>query len=106
MSEGVSRRRTTSSQTRQRRKGATRGGRHGLSRPPVAVAGDDFVIQEPSAIAAPARHRRATSATPTPSVGISREAEFAYIRSDMRRLFIIAAALLALMVVLLLLVNQ
>ena len=105
MSDGAPRRRNSSTQTRHRRKGATRGGRHGLSRPPVVVAGDDFVIEQPSAVAPP-RHRRSVSATPAPSMGISREAEFAYIRADMRRLIIIAAALLALMLVLLLLLNS
>jgi hypothetical protein len=72
----------------------------------VIVPNDDFVIQQQAPVAPPARHRRPVSAIPAPSVGISREAEFAYIRSDMRRLFIIAAALLALMLALLLLVNR
>ena len=42
----------------------------------------------------------------TRAIELTREQEFAYIRSDMRRLIIIAGALLALMLVLLILVSR
>ena len=46
-------------------------------------------------------------ATASPRVvELSREQEFAYIRSDMRRLFLIAGGLLALMLILLIVVNR
>lgn len=70
------------------------------------ITADDFVVEQQVVVAAPSRSRRAPLAPPAPPVGISREAEFAYIRSDMRRLFVIAGALLALMLVLLVLVNR
>ena len=68
------------------------------------MTGDDFAIEQRVTPEAPTRARRVAS-RPANSPGISREAEFAYIRSDMRRLIVIAAALFALMLVLLLLVN-
>jgi len=42
----------------------------------------------------------------TPAIELTREQEFSYIRSDMRRLIIIAGALLAFMLVLLIVVNR
>ena len=70
----------------------------------MIVPRDDFTIDQRVA-EAPARTRTAAPTAAAP-VGISRESEFAYIRSDMRRLFVIAGALFALMLVLLLLVNR
>ena len=72
----------------------------------MIVTGDDLAIEPQVAVEAPVRARRSTVATPPRPVGISREAEFAYIRSDMRRLVVIAGALLALMLLLLVLVNR
>ena len=72
----------------------------------MVVVEDDFAIEQQVAAPAPARARRPTATTAARSVGISREAEFAYIRSDMRRLFVIAGALLALMLLLLVLLNR
>lgn len=107
MSDGTTQPRPTSSgRVRQRRKSVPRGGRHGLSRPAPIVGEDDFVVEPAFAVAAPVRARRVTAAPPARSVGLSREAEFAYIRSDMRRLIVIATALLALMLVLLVIVNR
>ena len=105
MSDGTTRRRTTSSQTSRRRKGGTRGGRHGLSRPSVAAPSNEFAVEQRVSSAGPIQARRTTPTAPRP-VGITREAEFAYIRSDMRRLIVIAGVLLALMFLLLVLVNR
>jgi hypothetical protein len=46
------------------------------------------------------------AAPTTRAVELTREQEFAYIRSDMRRLFAIAGGLLAVMLVLLVLANR
>ena len=40
-----------------------------------------------------------------PAVELTRQQEFAYIRSDLRRLFVIAGGLLAVMLILLVVVN-
>lgn len=107
MSDGTTQRGPTSSgRARQRRKGVARGGRHGLSRPAPIVGENDFVVETGFAVAAPVPARRVAAAPPARSVGISREAEFAYIRSDMRRLIVIAVALLALMLILLVVVSR
>jgi hypothetical protein len=50
------------------------------------------------------RSRR--SPVPPGVVELTREQEFAYIRSDMRRLFLIAGGLLAIMIVLLVVVSR
>jgi hypothetical protein len=103
LSDGASRRATTG-RTTQRRKGVARGGRHGLTRPavPTRVAGptDHGVVAEPTSV-------RRFAATAAPQVvELTREQEFAYIRSDMRRLFVIAAGLLVGMLVLLIVVSR
>ena len=41
-----------------------------------------------------------------PAVELTRQQEFAYIRSDLRRLFVIAGGLLAVMLILLVVVNR
>ena len=105
MSDGATRRRATSGQASRRRKGGSRGGRHGLSRPPVVPASNDYAVEQQVPSAGSIQARRVTVATPH-TVGITREAEFAYIRSDMRRLIVIAGVLLALMLLLLVLVNR
>jgi hypothetical protein len=89
---------------RRRVKGAPRGGRHGLTRPTTATrvvppVGDGVM-------AAPARGRRSGLAAAPHAVELTREQEFAYIRSDMRRLFVIAGGLLAIMIVLLFVVSR
>jgi len=107
LSDGSTPRRVTSGQTRQRRRGAARGGRHGLSRPVAILPTEDPVeLAESAQVAAPARPRRAPVERMPPAAGLSREAEYAYIRADMRRLLIIAAALMALMFVILVLVDR
>ena len=65
----------------------------------------DGLFDEEIVMVAPVRSRRAVAATVPRSAGLSREAEFAYIRSDMRRLFVIAGGLLALMLILLVVVS-
>jgi hypothetical protein len=57
-------------------------------------------------IDAPVRSRRASVAALLTPVGLSREAEYSYIRADMRRLLITAAGLLALMLVILVIVER
>lgn len=104
MSDGAARRSVTAGRTRNGRKGGPRGGRHGLTRPTtttrvVGPVGDGVV-------AAPPRGRRSGLATAPRVVELSREQEFAYIRSDMRRLFVIASGLLAVMIILLFVVSR
>ncbi len=70
----------------------------------MVASGDAFTIEQrvsPQATG-PARRPAPTAVAP----GISRQAEFAYIRSDMRRLLIIAGSLLGLMLVLLMFVER
>lgn len=105
MSDGTSNRRATAGRTRKRRKGAPRGGRHGLARPAGVILDEDDLLEEGIAVAAPVQPRLATAAPAPRYVELSRDAEFAYIRSDMRRLVITAAGLLALMLILLVVVR-
>ena len=65
----------------------------------VAPVGD-------SVVAAPARGRRSGLVAAPHVVELTREQEFAYIRSDMRRLFVIAGGLLAIMIALLFVVSR
>jgi hypothetical protein len=57
-------------------------------------------------VAAPTRGRRPGLAAAPRVAELTREQEFAYIRSDMRRLFVIAGGLLAVMIVLLFVVSR
>lgn len=107
MSERGSEPRGPSRQPRTRRKGAPRGGRHGLSRPaPIAEPIEELELVEVAAPTAPTRSRRVRTERPMPTPTISREAEMAYVRADMRKLFVISGALLALMLVILALVGR
>jgi hypothetical protein len=56
--------------------------------------------------AASGRRGRLLAANTPRVVELPREQEFAYIRSDMRRLFLIAGGLLAIMIVLLVVVSR
>ncbi|MCC2627163.1 MAG: hypothetical protein K0S14_813 [Thermomicrobiales bacterium] len=104
MSDSASRRSATTGRTRQRRRGGARGGRHGLTRPaaPSSVVGPlgDGVVAETT------RSRRSPATVAPRLVELTREQEFAYIRSDMRRLFLIAGGLLALMLILLVVFSR
>ena len=106
LSDGASRRTATSGRTRQRGKGAPRGGRHGLTRPAATVREESPLGAETTVVAAPTRARRRVAMPAPRAVELTREQEFAYIRSDMRRLFIIAGGLLALMLILLIVVSR
>ena len=107
MSDGARRQPVTSGQTRQRRRGGPRGGRHGLARPTAPVRAENPPGEgEATFLATPVRARRSVAAPTTRAVELTREQEFAYIRSDMRRLFAIAGGLLAVMLVLLVLANR
>ena len=76
-----------------------------MTRPAVTTL-DAGLLADGVAVAAPARSRRSV-ATAAPRVPeLTREQEFAYIRSDMRRLFVIAGGLLAVMLVLLVVVSR
>ena len=105
MSDNSRRRAATSGRTKQRSKGTPRGGRHGLTRAAVSVRAEPPTREE-TAFGAPTRVSRRPAMSATPAVELTREQEFAYIRSDMRRLMIISGALLALMLVLLFVVNR
>ena len=82
-----------------------RGGRHGLTRSATA-AREDSPPRETSAVGASTRSRRRVAMPATRAIELTREQEFAYIRSDMRRLIMIAGGLLALMLVLLIFVSR
>ena len=105
MSDGAPRRPTTPGRTRQRRKSAPRGGRHGLTRAAVPVR-DAVALGEGSVVETTSRAGRPAAVPASRAVELTREQEFAYIRSDMRRLFVIAGGLLAVMLVLLIAVSR
>lgn len=107
MSDGARRQPVTSGQTRQRRRGGPRGGRHGLARPTAPAQAENPPGEaEATVLATPARVRRSVASPAPRVVELTREQEFAYIRADMRRLFAIAGGLLAVMLVLLVLANR
>ena len=70
--------------------------------------GDELELVEIAAPSpsVPARSRRQAAERPPPAPVLSREAEMAYVRADMRKLFVISAGLLALMLVILALVGR
>jgi len=105
LSDSASRRTVTSGRTRQRGKGAPRGGRHGLTRSATTLR-TDSPRPEATVVGSPGRARRRVGIPATVAVQLTRDQEFAYIRSDMRRLIIIAGGLLALMLVLLIVVSR
>jgi hypothetical protein len=105
LSDGAPRRPASSGRTRQRRRSGPRGGRHGLARPIVTVQ-EESPIGEGIVVATPTRARRSAVTSAPRAIELTREQEFAYIRSDMRRLFVIAGALLAVMLVLLIIVSR
>jgi hypothetical protein len=105
LSDGAPRRTATSGRSRQRGKGAPRGGRHGLTRSATTIR-EESPRREATVLTAPSRSRRRATASATPAIELTREQEFAYIRSDMRRLIVIAGGLLALMLVLLIVVSR
>ncbi len=72
---------------------------------PVTANDVNAPTSPPAASTRSARYRR-TGALGVPTFTLSRDQEMAYIRSDMRRLFVIAGALLALMMLILLLSNR
>jgi hypothetical protein len=57
-------------------------------------------------VAEPTRARRSVTTASPQVIELTREQEFAYIRSDMRRLILIAGALLAVMLILLIVVSR
>ena len=105
MSDAASRRTATSGRSKQRGKSAPRGGRHGLTRSATTVR-EESLPRETADVGAPTRARRRVAMATTRAVELTREQEFAYIRSDMRRLVIIAGGLLALMLLLLIVVSR
>ena len=104
MSDGAPRRPATTGRTRHR-KGGPRGGRHGLNRPAATPQGAGLA-GDGVAVAAPTRSRRSVARVAPRVVELTREQEFAFIRSDMHRLFVIAGGLLAVMLVLLVVVSR
>jgi hypothetical protein len=105
LSDAASRRTATSARSKQRSKSTPRGGRHGLTRTASAVR-EQSTLPETSVAGAPSRARRRVAMATTRAVELTRDQEFAYIRSDMRRLVIIAGGLLALMLLLLIVVSR
>lgn len=101
MSDKSTRSRSASTRSRQRRSASTRG----PARPPAAgtasVAGP---TPRPSRAASSALARRFTGGAP--SFTLSREMEYAYIRSDLQRLAVIAGGLLVLMLVILVVIER
>jgi hypothetical protein len=67
---------------------------------------EESPLPDTSVASAPTRTRRRAATSAAHAVELTRDQEFAYIRSDMRRLVIIAGGLLALMLVLLLVVSR
>jgi hypothetical protein len=67
---------------------------------------DAVGIGEGIVVEAPSRSRRPAAVPASRAVELTREQEFDYIRSDMRRLFVIAGGLLAVMLVLLIVVSR
>jgi len=104
LSDGASKRSAAAGRTGEGRKGRPRGGRHGLTRPTTATRAAGPVGD--GVLAAPNRSRRSGIAAAPRVVEFTREQEFAYIRSDMRRLIMIAGGLLAIMIVLLFVVSR
>ena len=104
MSDGTRGRPATTGRTRQR-KGGPRGGRHGLTRP-AATTREAGLVGDGLVVAAPTRTRRSVTTAGPRVAELTREQEFVYIRSDMRRLFVIASVLLAVMLVLLFVVSR
>ena len=111
MSDGPAKRRAGSpgsSRSRKPRKGPQRGGNRAKRAQSQASAGESAPVintETLAPVAAPARSRRTIATAPVREPVLSREAEFAYIRSDMRRLLVTAAGLLALMLVILVVVE-
>jgi hypothetical protein len=106
LGEQSTRRPVTADRTRQRPRGPRSARKRAAavspSQPSVASAAVPAAVGAP---AAPGRSSRGPSAVFKP-LGLSREQEFAYIRSDMRRLFIVAGSLFALMVLILFIVER
>ena len=94
-------------QVRTRRKATPRGGRHGLSRAAAPVESiEDFEIVQVAAPAASRSSRRVRPERAIPAPTISRDAEMAYVRADMRKLILISGALLALMLSILVMIGR
>jgi hypothetical protein len=72
----------------------------------TVVAEDSIVVAEAPPPVARTRSRRAGFEPATQLLALPRDIEFAYIRSDLRRLLGIAAGLFALMLVILVAVNR
>ncbi|MCC7023817.1 MAG: hypothetical protein IT338_13430 [Thermomicrobiales bacterium] len=108
MSDTASRR-SSGEQASQRRKGPPRGGRRAAEiarRNAAAAEVAEVAVPTQVEVAAPSRSRRSSLRSTVRPVALSREAELAYIRADLRRLYIIAGCLLVLMLVILVIVER
>jgi hypothetical protein len=106
LSEKTTRRRGTSEKARQRQRGPRNGVKRRSTVLPdagAATAPGDVAVVSPRLAASRSRREPAMAAS---VVGLSRDQEFAYIRSDMRRLLYVAGGLLALMLVILVFVGR
>jgi hypothetical protein len=72
----------------------------------VAIDDDELELVQVAAPVSPARSRRTRAPRLALAPTISRETEMAYIRADMRKLFIISGVLLALMLAILVIVGR
>ena len=110
MSDAKSNRRGSGSlQPRTKRKGSRRGGqRPSTARVRTPLTDELELIEEPiePVVRRPSRPRAAAAIAGATAVTLSRDAEYAYIRADMRRLVMIAGALLALMLAIMVLINR
>jgi predicted phosphoribosyltransferase len=106
LSEGPSAKPTGGPQAHPRRKRGTRGGRHWQSRTAAPVVVLDDGVEDIAIVTAPVARRTRRAPTTVAVVALPREIEYAYIRSDLRRLVIIAAGLFALMLVILVVVER
>ncbi len=107
LSDGAANRRVTAGRTRARRKAVPRGGRHGLTRASAITSPDDvesFIELAP--VQKPAKASVATTLRASRAPELDRDVEMAYVRSDLRKLSIIASGLLAFMLVILVFVGR
>jgi hypothetical protein len=106
LSERTTRRRTTGDRAKQRQRGPRSARKQtstavGAASPAAAAA-----VASGAGTAMPAtRSRRLTASTFRP-IGLTRTQEYDYIRSDIRRLFVVAGGMFALMLVILVVLTR
>jgi hypothetical protein len=104
MSQSTSSRQRRTSQARKNARSGSRPNRAQLRAAEVRAAESGALAATPVTAAAPAV-RPSRNRAPARVIGLSREAEMRYQRSDLRRLLITAAALFVLMIALLFILD-